>query len=260
MPNYPAQISWKSLRVLILLIILLIVAINAWRDQNQNWKQPIFVLLHPVNADGRATTASYIAQLKSSDFAEARQFLDQSARHYRQQPVYFYFQLGRTLQTLAPVVPEQANIFQVIWWSLKFRFYAWRQHQALDGAATVTLYLNYYDPKYTSTLIHSTALEKGRIGSVNVFASNTQAQQNQIVITHELLHAFGASDKYDLTTGQPIFPVGYVNPQQQPLYPQQYAEIMTGHIPISAQKSKMADGLAQVKMNQATALEIGWLR
>lgn len=47
---------WKKIRILCLLMILLIVAVNTWRDQNQDWNQPIFVLLHPINADGQALT------------------------------------------------------------------------------------------------------------------------------------------------------------------------------------------------------------
>lgn len=251
---------WKNIRILCLLIILLIVAINAWRDQNQNWNQPIFVLLHPINADGRQETAQYIQQLKASDFAEVQEFLQQEAQKYRHQPTYFYLNLGRQLQVLPPIVPEHASLLQTMLWSLKFRFYAWRQHQSNDQVATATLYLNYYDPQYINTLVHSTALEKGRIGSVNLFASSKQAQQNNIVLTHELLHTFGATDKYDLTTSQPIYPIGYADPQQQPLFPQHRAEIMAGHIALSAQKSKMADSLTQVVVNEPTAIEIGWLK
>ena len=32
---------WKKLRILILLLILLVVAVNAYRDQNQDWSKPI---------------------------------------------------------------------------------------------------------------------------------------------------------------------------------------------------------------------------
>ncbi|MEK7740382.1 MAG: hypothetical protein AAB326_10190, partial [Pseudomonadota bacterium] len=39
---------WKKIRVGILLVILLIVAVNAWRDMNQDWSKPIVVLLHPI--------------------------------------------------------------------------------------------------------------------------------------------------------------------------------------------------------------------
>jgi hypothetical protein len=55
---------------------------------------------------------------------------------------------------------------------------------------------------------------------VNLFATKTQASQNQVVIVHELLHGFGAQDKYDLKTGQPLYPLGYAQPEKVPLYPQ----------------------------------------
>lgn len=251
---------WKTIRISILLVILVIVALDAWRDQNQNWNQPINVVLHPINADGQPQTERYIQQLKASDFSDASAFLQQQAQNYRKQPTYFAFNLGRQLNTLPPKIPDQANMLQVMLWSLKFRFYAWWQHQSSDGHATVTLYLNYYDPHTMSELKHSTALEKGRIGVVNLFASTRQQQQNNVVLTHELLHAFGATDKYNLETGQPIYPVGYVNPDQQPRYPQKMAELMAGVIPISSQSSNMPLSLEQTLIGSLTAQEIGWFK
>ncbi len=67
---------WKKIRILILLIILLIVAVNAYRDQNQNWSKPIIVLLHPINADGLPTTQQYIQQLSRQDLNGAREYLE----------------------------------------------------------------------------------------------------------------------------------------------------------------------------------------
>ena len=55
---------WKNIRVACLLLVLLIVAVNAYRDQNQDWNQPINVLLHPINADGVPTTQQYIPTLQ----------------------------------------------------------------------------------------------------------------------------------------------------------------------------------------------------
>ncbi|OAL79462.1 hypothetical protein [Acinetobacter sp. SFA] len=249
---------WKKIRILILLIILLIVAVNAYRDQNQNWSKPVMVLLHPINADGLPTTQQYIQQLSGQDLNGAREYLEKAAQQYRDQPTYFYFNLGRELKALPPKVPEQASLIDTVLWSLKFRFYAWKQHQSADGSPSVTLYLNYYDPAQTKQLKHSTALQKGRIGSVNLFASKKQAEQNKIVLVHELLHAFGASDKYDLATGQPLYPVGYAFPDQQPLFPQAKAELMAGHIPTSQMTSKMPDSLEQTLINAITAIELGW--
>lgn len=251
---------WKKIRILILLSVLLVVAVNAWRDQNQNWDLPVLVLLHPVNADGQTTTEQYIRQLNIENFKDSQNFLAETSAAYRGKKVDFIYQLGRELPKIPPKVPENATALQAIVWSLKFRYYAWKQQQPNDGRPTVTLYLNYYDPQQTSALKHSTALEKGKIGSVNLFASTAQAAQNEVVVTHELLHTFGATDKYDLATGQPIYPLGYTQPEQQPLYPQRQAEIMGGYIALSATQNKMPGNLAQVGLNKATAIEVGWLK
>ena len=249
---------WKKLRILILLLILLVVAVNAYRDQNQDWNKPIIVLLHPVNADGQGTTQQYIQQLTPANLKGVQGYLEQMSATYRGQPIAIYFQLGRELKQLPPKVPEQASLLDTVLWSLKFRYYAWKNHQGSDGAPTVTLYLNYYDPALTKELKHSTALQKGRIGSVNLFASNKQTEQNKVVLAHELLHAFGASDKYDLATGQPMYPVGYAYPNQQPLFPQAKAELMAGHIPTSQTQSKMPESIDETLVNEITAIEIGW--
>lgn len=249
---------WKKIRIAILLAILLIVAVNAWRDQNQNWTRPIVVLLHPINADGTAETQAYIHQLQTSQFGQVSSYLRQSAQQY-QQNTHFLMLLGRPLQEFPPAVPTIGGFWQSIWWSLKFRYYAWQQHNSADPTATVVLYLNYYSPKTRQRLLHSTALERGRIGSVNLFSDAQQNAQNDVVIAHELLHAFGATDKYVLSTGQPMYPDGYADSQQQPLLPQHMAELMAGYIPITPQQSKMPENLEQTKVGAVTAKEIGWV-
>ncbi|MCU4578662.1 hypothetical protein KTJ34_14655 [Acinetobacter courvalinii] len=251
---------WKNIRVAILLVVLLVVAVNAYRDQNQDWNQPIHILLHPINADGRTTTQQYIRQLQQDDFAEVKQYLEKNSQQYRGQSSYFMIQIGRELQQAPPKMAEQPSILNNILWSLKFRFYAWKQHQSVDGSPSLTLYLNFYDPKQSRELKHSTALERGRIGSVNLFASPKQAAQNNVVLVHELLHGFGATDKYNLNNGEPIFPIGYAQADQQPLYPQTEAEIMGGRIPLSEHKSKMPNDLNETVISILTAREVGWVK
>lgn len=251
---------WKNIRVAILLVVLLVVAVNAYRDQNQDWNQPIHILLHPINADGLATTQHYIQQLQQDNFIEVKQYLEKNSQQYRGQSSYFMVQMGRELQQTPPKMSEQPSILNNILWSLKFRFYAWKQHQSVDGSPSLTLYLNFYDPKQSRELKHSTALERGRIGSVNLFASPKQAAQNNVVLVHELLHGFGATDKYHLSNGEPIFPIGYAQANQQPLYPQTEAEIMGGRIPLSEHKSKMPSGLNETVIRILTAREVGWVK
>ena len=251
---------WKMLRVAILLIVLATVALNAWRDQNQDWSQPIFVTLYPVNADQSSASASYIQKLNTTDFSVIEEYLQQQSQRYRTQPVQFYFRLAQPVNKLPPAIPTDSSIFAVMWWSLKFRYYAWRQQQDLGYQPSVSLFLSYYDAKTHPVLKHSTALENGRIGVVNLFASTQQAPQNKIVITHEALHAFGAKDKYNLATGEPIDPIGYAEPNLSPRYPQKKAEIMAVAIPLSATKSKMAESLRYTLVSELTAKELGWVR
>ena len=104
---------------------------------------------------------------------------------------------------------------------------------------------------------NSVGLRGGLIGIINAFADKSYRGSNQVVITHELMHTLGASDKY----GQgsvPRHPEGYAAPYQQPLYPQRKAEIMGGRIPLSAQQSKMPEALAEVIVGVYTAAEINW--
>ena len=77
------ECMWKNIRVACLLLVLLIVAVNAYRDQNQDWNRPIHVLLHPINADGLASTQQYIQGLQQDDFTEVKQYLEKNSQHYR---------------------------------------------------------------------------------------------------------------------------------------------------------------------------------
>ena len=76
---------------------------------------------------------------------------------------------------------------------------------------------------------------------------------------YELLHTFGATDKYDVVTGLPHFPDGFADPQLAPRYPQRLAEIMAGRMPLSATEARLPDGLDYEQVGSVTAQEIGWI-
>ena len=103
-------------------------------------------------------------------------------------------------------------------------------------------------------------LQRGLTGVVHLFASRAQEAQNRIVIAHELLHTFGATDKYDPDTGLPQYPEGYADPEQSPRYPQEQAELMAGRLPESADKAVMPEGLGEVRIGPLSAREIGWIK
>jgi hypothetical protein len=61
-----------------------------------------------------------------------------------------------------------------------------------------------------------------------------------------------------LSTGEPIFPDGYSEPDRKPLFPQKLAEIMGGRIPVNSYSSVMPDSLDECKIGRQTAEEIGF--
>jgi hypothetical protein len=118
----------------------------------------------------------------------------------------------------------------------------------------------YHDPSTLQSLPDSHGLQKGLIGVVHAFAVPSMSGSNSIVITHELLHTLGATDKYGPTDGLPLFPSGFAEPDRKPLYPQDKAEIMAGRRALSAQDAQMPAALSAVVVGPATAAEIRWTR
>jgi hypothetical protein len=83
-------------------------------------------------------------------------------------------------------------------------------------------------------------------------------EENNVIVAHELLHTLGATDKYDPSTTQPLFPAGFADPEQSPLYPQKFAEIMAGRIPLSESESDTPRDLELAIIGPQTAAEINW--
>ena len=253
---------WKKLRVAILLIILGIVIIRSFQDQaDLNWKNSFYVAVYPINAEKSLQVEQYIQTLQASDFSEASEFINTEAKRYGiglYRPINIV--LGKQMQELPPAPPVNGGIFKVMLWSLKLRYFAWQHEQDFSVHPKIQLYLLYFDPKQHPRLSHSTALQKGRVGRVNLFAHTDYNSQNLVVLSHELLHTLGASDKYDFANNMPIFPDGYAYPQQQPLYPQIKAELMGGRIVINESKAVIPKNLVQTIIGEKTAREIGWVK
>jgi hypothetical protein len=164
-----------------------------------------------------------------------------------------------TLTLPPPALDSGAGVFTRILWSLKLRYYRSRVLAAISPRPKIALFLLYHDPALTQSLPHSAGLQRGLSAVVHLFASRSQEAQNRIVIAHELLHTFGATDKYDLATGLPKYPQGFADPQLTPRYPQQLAEIMAARMPISATEARLPDGLEDERVGPVTAREIGWI-
>lgn len=250
----------RNLRYLILLIILLLVAgretYNKWKIAS--WDETLTVQIFAVNADRRNSTADYISRLNDADFSAIEKFVNLQARNYDIDINVIEVGYGGELADIPPQPPEAGSALENIIWSLKFRFWTWfRETTIADEEADINLFVNYFDTDTTQSLRHSVGLRDARVALVNAFAERAYQGSNNVVITHELMHIFGASDKYG-NANQPEHPAGFADPYQDPLYPQLRAEIMGGRIPLSPSKSKTPNSLSDVVINIFTASEIHW--
>ncbi len=254
---------WRALRIILLLLVLLVVAGQAWIDRfsTTSWQRTILVGAFPVNTDSSEVTARYVVQLDQGSIEGVADFLKAQARHYAvgiDEPIQL--QLYPTLRVPPPALEPGAGVFTRILWSLRLRYYRSRALASVSGPRPqIVLFLLYHDPALTQTLPHSAGLQRGLSAVVHLFASRSQDAQNRIVMTHELLHTFGATDRYDLATGLPLYPDGFVEPQLSPRYPQHLAEIMAARMPLSPTEAALPDGLEEERVGPATAREIGWV-
>jgi hypothetical protein len=246
----------------VLLFILAVVAQQAlMEDADLDWKHPFDVLVYPVNVDRDERVAAYIQSLQTKDFEPVMAFLaDEGARYQLELSRPVEVSLGAEVAAVPPEPPNGGSTLSVIWWSLRFRYFAWRHSPEAGIKPHIRLYLLFHDPRRHSLLGHSTALSKGRIGRVNQFGGREYLEQDLVILSHELLHTLKATDKYDPQTTLPVYPEGYAEPDKVPRYPQEFAELMGGRLPLAEDRAEIPGSLRDVLIGEETAREIGWIR
>jgi hypothetical protein len=251
---------FKAVRISILLVILFFVAVSTWLTQSRStdWNNSLWVKIYPVNADGSVESRRYIESLTVDGFRSIESFVAREISKYGhnlKQPVRM--ELGTEIKEQPPSVGASPNALDVMWWSLKMRWWAGRITQDQDDPAPdVRIFVRYHAPQSDFLLENSVGLQKGMVGVVNAFGSRKLAGTNNVVIAHEFLHTLGATDKYDPKNGFPHFPDGIAEPERQPRYPQRFAEVMGGRIAMSDQDAVVPKSLKYVVIGDRTAEEI----
>lgn len=252
----------QKVRVIILLLILATVLQQTWLEKaSLNWKDNFYVAVYPVNVDNSEKVSAYLRTLSREDFEPVAEYFASEAEPYHlglRRPIEV--QLGAQVDDVPPAPPKNGDMLGTLIWSLKFRYFAWRHSPKVNVKPAIRLYLLYYDPVTNPRLSHSTALNKGRIGRVNLFGDSAYSKQNLVILAHELLHTLNATDKYDFATSMPVYPDGFAEPDKSPRYPQDFAELMGGRTPISEDKAVIPKSLKQTIIGPKTAREIGWLK
>lgn len=253
---------FRTVRITLLLVVLFFVGMNTWLTQlrSTDWNDTLWIAIYPINADGSPATKVYIDNLSAENFDRIETFVADEARRHKMaihEPVTV--QLAPVVDSKPPMPPENGGTLSIMLWSLQLRYWAALNDDFPGPQPDVRIYVVYHDPKLNNRLRHSLGLQKGMVGVVNAFAARSMAQRNNVVIAHEFLHTLGATDKYDLVTNQPLYPHGYAEPEQEPLYPQRLAEIMGGRIPLSDRQSVMPNSVENSRIGDRTAMEINWL-
>jgi hypothetical protein len=262
--NDSRRFPWRALRLIVLGFVLVLTASGAWltKARTASWQRPLWVAIYPINADSSEASSRYIGTLDGSAYAPIDAFFAREAARYAvalSPPVETH--LYAPVVELPPVLAPNSGPIGSLWWSLKMRYWAWSATHARDEATPdVQMFVLYHDPDRTVAVPHSVGLQKGMLGVVHAFAARRAAAPNDVVITHELMHTLGATDKYDPETDAPRFPDGYAEPDRQPLLPQVHAEIMAGRMMISPTTWEMPDSLEAVVMGAQSAREIHWER
>lgn len=256
---------FKLIRIVVLLTVLLVVAFSTLLDHSRvnDWKRPLYVSIYPVLAAGNNNQQSlrFVQQLKPRTFKPVEQYFTRELKRYGKnvaRPVII--NLHAAIQSPPPGLENGASRLSIGIWSLKTRYWAWRAAGSVGGVpGDVRIFVSYHPAGKKDLLERSTALRKGLIGLVNARASRSSNAKNNIIIAHELLHTLGASDKYNLSNGQPLAPEGLADPQRKPLYPQKTAEIMAARIPLSSNRWRSPANIGQTIVGPQTAAEVGFL-
>ena len=253
----------RRLRIAILVFVLVTVALFTWQQQARvaSWKQTLPVEIYPINGDGSPDVDVYLSRLTPELFAPIGSFLSREAKAFglSLDPV-IRLALHAPLGTRPPEPPRASDRLGVMWWSLKLRYWVFRNVSNFSlRASTARIFVIYHKAERNKKLQHSLGLQKGLIGVVHAFAHPEQRGPNNVIIAHELLHTFGATDKYG-PDNLPLYPDGYGEPDREPRFPQEWAEIMGGRMVISANEAKIPESLASCLIGPKTAAEINWQR
>lgn len=253
--------SFRRLRILILLSVLgTVAAITYWeRWSVAQWHSPLQIVIYPINGDNSEKVASYIVTLSAAQFEEIPVFIRKQSERYRLQALLLpQVTLGKVVDTAPPMPPTtRRSMLDTLWWSLQLRYYVFHNTPFWQSLGRIKLFVVFHQGQDGIPLEHSLGLQKGLLGVIHAFARPAQNAQNNVVITHELLHTLGATDKYDANL-LPIYPEGFAEADGGEHYPQKLAEIMAGRIAISPEQAVMPTSLAQCVIGAKTAYEIQW--
>lgn len=271
----------KAIRVGVLLTVLLAASIQyliVWRAENwvPEWEgreSVAVVLLVPKDLSDEET--ELLAEIKGFAFADEGKatftalkywFKREYARYAPKagfSPVYIKVVGPVSVEELPPPPPRagvQLSFSERYTQTTAFLDYYATQRERLSFKPRNAVFVSFYQEKHAGSFrgVHSVADRRSRSGFVFAPLSEKGVHDAIINVGHELLHLYGASDKY--RGKECVFPEGFYAPLQKPRYPQTFAEVMAQGIPVESGKAERDLELFEdMRVGVETAFEIGWI-
>ncbi len=267
-----------------LAVVLLAVAIWGWMTWRADhrvfaWDRTVsvaFIAIVDESAGGEDHHRSYVRRFLSRAARPGDNLLgverwirSEYARHTGGSPDLLEFAVRGPLELPTPPPPlpaADASFFQRLGQTRAFLDY----FNALPGRDDLVLgehdvyvFLYFYDfhdraRREFFSSFDSVADRRSGVGVVFAPISDALRGHTCTLVAHELCHTFGASDKYDGNVS--VFPQGFADPDRQPRYPQERAEIMSLGRPVARGKDKPVDGLDECIVGAQSAEEMNWRR
>ena len=139
----------RIIRIGLLFFVLVVVAQGAWiaRARTTDWKEPLRVVVYPINGDGSAAADAYIQKLPQNSFEPLALYIREQARVHGlplRVPVEMY--LAPRVNAVPPESPRQGSRSEVMLWSLQLRFWAWRNDAYSGPKPHVRMFIKYFAP------------------------------------------------------------------------------------------------------------------
>jgi len=158
--------KWRAFRSfrIFALAILAILAFGITYGPIWNlrrWKKTVFVNIHPIAAQASEEVDRYIRFLDDDDFRPIEEFMIQEGRSWQlrlDSPIKVSLS-DATTKRPPNLSSTDPNTWDVIKWSLKFRYWAYKVlKDKQDPPADIDVFVLYYPPQSRSALTHSVGL------------------------------------------------------------------------------------------------------
>ncbi len=263
-----AAFHFRTVRLAILLTTLASVAFWGWktvRERNRRtlWERPLFIgvtLLSTTPLDDNETAQwnEGLTTLQNWLTSEAERY----GMHLQSPFLVDLVGTATVSETNFPAAsPETASQIDRISYMLRLK----EQLRQVDLQAVATrsydirLYVALHDAVANRVAqVEGIAEAGGEVGLVHADRNDDELGLELVAMAHEILHCLGATDRYD-SNGHAIDAASLANPSQDPLFPQEAAEVMVGELSLGRSLGRSPSSLNEVRVGPMTATAIRWI-